>query len=149
MKKILLVFAVFTMAFCAHGQNGSDYTRGSGWLLRPETGLFLNFGYQFNPNLSVSAGPGFSLYLTEMTKINGNFSLNADVRYYFLDKKVSPMVTLRAGTIAFSYFIGQVLAGVALKDWDLQAGWIFTPGMYTNGSVSIAVGYNFRFYPHK
>ena len=149
MKKMLLVFSVLTMAFNAHGQNGSGYTRGSGWLLRPETGFFLNFGRQFTPNLSVSAGPGFTLYANELTKINGGLSLNADVRYYFLDKKVSPMVTLRAGTISFSYFIGQVLAGVALKDWVLQAGWIFTPGMYTSGSVSFAIGYNFRFYPHK
>ena len=148
MKKLLTVFFASALFVCAYGQT-SNYTRGSGWLLRPETGIFLNVGRQFNPHLSISVGPGFSAYGTENAKLKLDWALNGDVRYYMFDKKFTPMATLRVGTFSFSYFFAQALAGVTWKDWDFQVGYLFTPGMYTSGNISWSIGYNFRFYSHK
>lgn len=149
MKKTLLILTALVMSFCTQAQESSSYTRGNGWLLRPETGFFFNVGYQINPNLSVSAGPGFSLYATGSAQFKAGFSLDADARYYLFDRPFTPMATLKIGTYSFSYFVGEVLVGVTLKDWDFQVGYALTPGMYTNGGLAWSIGYNFRLYPHK
>lgn len=145
----MLLATALVMVFCVHGQETSGYTRGNGWFLRPETGFFLNFGRQINPNLSVSAGPGWGLYATESAKIKGGICFNVDASYYFFDKKFTPMATLQVGLYSFSYFFARALAGFTWKDWDFQVGYIFTPGMYMKGGIAWSIGYNFRLYPHK
>jgi len=74
MKKLLLIVMMALLAIPVFAQTEgksetvvnqktSTYTRGKGFLARPELygGLFLNGGYQLNPYVQVSLGAGITI----------------------------------------------------------------------------------------
>lgn len=156
MKKTPLVLAALFMCIGIQAQESTGYTRGQGWFIRPETGYFLNVGYQYDHRYTISFGPGFSFYQTNATTIKGAFSLDLEANWYILDKKFTPMISVREGLIDFKCLFVQLMAGVSWKDWDFQVGYglnyNFDRKSNLDGSVggfAWEIGYNFRLYPHK
>ncbi|MBQ3709896.1 MAG: hypothetical protein II887_04250, partial [Bacteroidales bacterium] len=72
MKKFFLILAIALMAIPALAQEDT-YTRGKGFFVRPDVygGLFANVGYQINPYLQISVGPGALLLVDN----SSNFSV--------------------------------------------------------------------------
>lgn len=99
----LLLILTFTLASnSSYAQDngkwdfsGNGYTRGSGFVIRPElySGLFATFGYQANPYVQLSGGFGFGL------DAYGGFVTSLGLRTYTSDANWAAM---------FDYHIGYV-----------------------------------------
>lgn len=131
MKKIFVtiiaLIGVFSTAVSAQAANGNDFSRNTGLILRAGVGpdnFDLGAGVQLNPHFAVTA---------EAFSFSGLTSINAvaDVRYYVLDKTITPFVDVKAGygmlgkTIEYRGYYGMVTsatAGISLRRFDLGAG---------------------------
>ena len=123
------------------------YTRGKGFLIRPEVygGFFLNGGYQFNPYFQVTAGAGVTIDPAVVGQ--------AGARVYTNKGKWAGMIDYhyRRGKYSGQSFTDHVIAGGAsYKDLDFGGGFqIVTLGNQTGIGIAITVGWNFRLYKHK
>ena len=158
MKKLFLVLAIALMAIPSFAQMDS-YTRGKGFFVRPDMygGFFANVGYQFNPYVQVSAGPGLMLIIGNT---GNNYTLDfagtvhGGVRVYTGKKPWTGFVDYHVG--AFRYNTDPIwrhalVGGASYKDLDFGGGvqLMFGPGSHVIGAGGlITVGYNFRFYKH-
>ena len=158
MKKALLVLVIALMAIPALAQNGS-YTRGRGFFIRPELygGLFLNVGYQINPYVQLSVGPGGTLFINQSgNNISVDFSgiVHGGVRVYTSDNPWAGMIDYHAGVIKEGKNLAQrhsLVGGASYKDLDFGGGLQFVFGPNTQVlayGVLVTVGYNIRFYKH-
>ena len=158
MKKVLLVLAIALMAIPALAQNDS-YTRGRGFFIRPELygGLFVNVGYQINPYVQLSVGPGGSLLMSQSgSNISVDFTgmVHGGVRIYTNDKPWAGMIDYHAGVLKNGKNLAQrhsLVGGASYKDLDFGGGLqiMFGPNAQVIGyGPLITVGYNIRFYEH-
>ena len=132
----------------------SNYTRGKGFLIRPElyNGFFVNGGYQFNPFWQVSIGAGVS--------IDPAFVTHAGVRAYTNEGKWAGMIDYKAriGKVSGYLFTDSALVGGAsYKDLDFGIGIhvLYFPNYLGLGQPalglgpSVTVGWNIRLYRHR
>ena len=126
----------------AWGLNYSSFTRGQGFVIRPELyrGLFVNFGYQINPYvqtfLSVGYGDGLESAL--------------GVRAYTGDADWVAMFDLRFSLTNFVLPGVSLVAGASYKDLDFGAGLkYYTDGYHYLIMSVISVGWNIRCYEHR
>lgn len=160
MKKFFLILAIALMAIPALAQEDT-YTRGQGFFVRPELygGIFANVGYQINPYVQLSVGPGASL----LVKSDAPISLDSfvpvamghgGVRVYTNKHKWAGIVDYHAsvfkyeGTVVWRH---SIVGGASYKDLDFGGGFqvMFGPNNQVIGyGPLVTVGYNFRFYKH-
>lgn len=156
MKKLLLVLAIAMMAIPSLAQ---DYTRGSGFFVRPDVygGFFANVGYQISPYVQVSVGPG-ALFLINNTGNNVSVDLagtvHGGVRVYTGKNPWTGFVDYHVGAFRYNrdpVWRHSLVGGASYKDLDFGAGMQVNFGPNSQvidyGPV-ITVGYNFRFYKH-
>ena len=156
MKKLLLVLAIAMMAIPSLAQ---DYTRGSGFFVRPDVygGFFANVGYQISPYVQVSVGPG-ALFLINNTGNNVSVDLagtvHGGVRVYTGKNPWTGFVDYHVGAFRYNrdpVWRHSLVGGASYKDLDFGAGLQinFGPNSQVIGyGPVITVGYNFRFYKH-
>ncbi len=156
MKKLLLVLAIAMMAIPSLAQ---DYTRGSGFFVRPDVygGFFANVGYQISPYVQVSVGPG-ALFLINNTGNNVSVDLagtvHGGVRVYTGKNPWTGFVDYHVGAFRYNrdpVWRHSLVGGASYKDLDFGAGMQvnFGPNSQVIGyGPVITVGYNFRFYKH-
>lgn len=160
MKKLLLIvmMALLVIPVFAQtegksetvvNQKTSTYTRGKGFLARPELygGLFLNGGYQFNPYVQVSLGAGIT--------IDPVFVVHGGARVYTGVKKWAGMFDYHAGFCNYSGIMilrHCIVGGASYKDLDFGAGiqYVSAPNVGAAGiGPLLTVGWNIRFYEHR
>lgn len=156
MKKLktfvaLVLFVVPTIATAQITEESPkmEFTRGSGFVIRPElySGLLATFGYQVNPyiQLSGSIGFGFGEYSTLVTVIG--------IRAYTSDKSWAAFFDYHGGFESLSGInVGRhtIVAGASYKDLDFGAGIGYASlGEYSGTGLSITLGYNIRCYKHR
>lgn len=159
LKKWMLFGVILTSTFVnntTYAQNSDkwnfsnlNFTRGSGFVIRPElySGLFATIGYQINPYVQISGGFGFGL------DGYGGSSTTIGLRTYTSDAK---------WTVLFDYHIGfvsiqglrltrhTIVGGASYKDFDFGAGLLYLTDNYNSGTgLSITLGYNIRCYKHR
>ena len=156
MKKLFLVLAIAMMAIPSFAQ---DYTRGSGFFVRPDVygGFFANVGYQISPYVQVSVGPG-ALFLINNTGNNVSVDLagtvHGGVRVYTGKNPWTGFVDYHVGAFRYNrdpVWRHSLVGGASYKDLDFGAGLQinFGPNSQVIGyGPVITVGYNFRFYKH-
>lgn len=129
--------------------SGKGYTRGSGFVIRPElySGLFATFGYQINPYVQLSGGFGFGL------DAYGGFITAIGVRTYTSDANWAAMFDYHIGVIniqGFNLTRHTIVGGASYKDFDFGAGLMYITNGYDSGiGLSITLGYNIRCYKHR
>lgn len=149
-KKTILFFIVTLFTFTSYGQEISSGYHGyfdlgygigiEGTLTTNRTQITTIHGYQVNNNLFFGAGVG--LYFTEGFKkdlIGGNYMwkrnnttevpLFADVRYNFLNKKITPFIEGR---------LGYNLTG-SDAFWNIGAGCRFA--LKNKNAINVALSY--------
>ncbi|MBQ8703136.1 MAG: hypothetical protein IJ524_02020 [Bacteroidales bacterium] len=146
---ILFLASMQANAQTTDDQQKMDYTRGSGFVIRPElnNGLLATLGYQINPYVMLEGSLGFDLSgSAAMTTVIG-------VRAYTSSKPWAAFFDYRVGAESVSgYSITRhtIVAGAAYKDFDFGAGVIFgTDGTTSVTGLSISIGYNIRCYKHR
>ena len=156
MKKLLLVLAIAMMAIPSLAQ---DYTRGSGFFVRPDVygGFFANVGYQISPYVQVSVGPG-ALFLLNNTgndvSVDFKGTVHGGVRVYTGKNPWTGFVDYHVGAFRHNndpIWRHSLVGGASYKDLDFGAGMQinFGPNAQVIGyGPVITVGYNFRFYKH-
>ncbi len=157
MKKVFLVLAIALMAISSLAQTDS-YTRGKGFFVRPDIygGLFANVGYQFNPYVQISAGPGVLLLINNTGNLSIDFAVTAHggIRVYTGQNPWTGMIDYHVGTFRYEgYQVWRhaLVGGASYKDLDFGAGLqvMFVPNSQVIGYGPLfTVGYNFRFYKH-
>ena len=158
MKKVLLVLAIALMAIPALAQNGS-YTRGRGFFIRPELygGLFVNVGYQINPYVQLSVGPGGTLFINQSgSNVSVDFSgmVHGGVRVYTGKNPWTGFVDYHVGAFRYNrdpVWRHSLVGGASYKDLDFGGGLqvMFGPNSQVIGyGPLVTVGYNIRFYRH-
>lgn len=157
MKKLFLVLAVALMAIPSLAQNGF-YTRGKGFFVRPDMygGFFANVGYQFNPYVQASVGPGVMLILNNTGNISVDVAgtVHGGVRVYTGTNPWTGMIDYHVGGFRYNtYPIWRhaLVGGASYKDLDFGGGFqiMFGPNSQVVGyGPLVTVGYNFRFYKH-
>ncbi|MBQ3710223.1 MAG: hypothetical protein II887_05930 [Bacteroidales bacterium] len=160
MKKFFLILAIALMAIPALAQENT-YTRGKGFFVRPDVygGFFANAGYQFNPYVQVSAGPGLLLILSN--SVNNNLSIDlagsvhGGVRVYTGKKPWTGLIDYHLGAMWYDSDLiwrHALVGGASYKDLDFGGGVQVMMNPNTNqvigAGVLVTVGYNFRFYKH-
>lgn len=156
-KRLILTLTIVTLllnGYSAIGQNNKkwnfdEFTRGSGFVIRPElySGLFASMGYQINPYVQLSGDIGFGL------DQYGGIAYTIGFRIYTSESPWSAM---------FDYHIGMVniqglpltrhtfIGGASYKDFDFGAGLIYIADGFNSGiGLSITIGYNIRCYKHR
>ena len=143
-KKLLSVFAALLLGFTVQAQ-ATDYTR-LGWSCGFELGggFFATAGYCFNPHVGVTLDLGVSGAMIDESTLGWRFSGLAEGHFYLLDRKTTPMASLRLGTFGFSEFVFDAMVGAALKNWELLVGYRYYSGINPSG-LAFSVGYNWRF----
>lgn len=160
MKKLLLVLAIALMAIPALAQEDA-YTRGKGFFVRPDLygGIFANVGYQINPYVQLSVGPGLSfLFKTDApTTLKSIVPIgigHGGVRVYTNKHKWAGIVDYHAGVFKYEGTVvwrHSIVGGASYKDLDFGGGFqvMFGPNNQVIGyGPLVTVGYNFRFYKH-
>ena len=163
-KTTILVFATILLCNsiiaqtddkCGFKENNKDkwkfdnFTRGSGFVIRPElySGLFATIGYQINPYVQLSGGVGVGL------DQNGGTAITLGVRTYTSDIAWAAMFDYHIG---FANIEGidltrhTFICGASYKDFDFGTGLMYI--RYGNSSgigLSITAGYNIRYYKHR
>lgn len=148
---LLLTTSVF-----ANAQNnnkwdfsGAGYTRGNGFVIRPElySGLFASLGYQINPYVQLSGGFGFGL------DAYGGFITSLGIRTYTSDAHWAAIFDYHIGFVSIqglSFTRHTIIGGASYKDFDFGAGLMYiTDGYYSGIGLSITLGYNIRCYKHR
>ena len=128
-----------------HGNYRSSYTRGSGFVIRPEfyRGLYLSLGYQINPFvqpfLSIGAG-------------GDGLASSAGARIYTNEGNWAGMIDVRADyNIDYELYGASLVGGASYKDLDFGTGLSYL----TNGGKKnyllwvLSVGWNIRCYKHR
>lgn len=125
----------------------TEFTRGSGFVIRPElySGVNATLGYQINPYVQISGGFGFG--------IDGGFLTSFGVRAYTSDKNWAGMFDYHIGLVNFSGYNlirHTIVGGASYKDFDFGAGLLYISDGYSSGiGLSITLGYNIRCYKHR
>lgn len=153
-KKVLLSFFIMMTLACnvvfAQNQekwNYGEYTRGSGFVVRPEmySGFFATIGYQINPFVQISGGIGFGL--------DGGFGTTLGLRTYTSDTPWSAIFDYHIGLVnimGVGLIRHTIVGGVSYKDFDIGAGLLYLTDGYDSGiGLSITLGYNIRCYEHR
>lgn len=123
----------------------SSYTRGSGFVIRPELyrGFYLSLGYQINPFvqpfLSIGAG-------------GDGLATSAGARIYTNEGNWAGMIDVRADyNIDYELYGASIVGGASYKDLDFGTGLSYL----TNGGNKnhllwvLSVGWNIRCYRHR
>ncbi|MBR1798859.1 MAG: hypothetical protein IJ761_03040 [Bacteroidales bacterium] len=146
---VLFLVPLHTIAQTTEYPQTMNYTRGSGFVIRPElnNGLLATLGYQINPHIMIEGSIGFGLGdPAAITTVVG-------ARAYASDRPWTIFFDYRIGTESVSgYSIARhtFIAGIAYKDFDLGGGVIFgTDGTASATFLSISIGYNIRCYTHR
>ena len=158
MKKLLLVLAIAMMAIPSLAQDGS-YTRGRGFFVRPDMygGFFANVGYQINPHVQVSVGPGalllFNTTVGSKLSVKLTGTVHGGVRVYTGKNPWTGFIDYHVGVFKYEndpYWRHALVGGASYKDLDFGGGLQFMlgPGGQPSYGPMITVGYNFRFYKH-
>lgn len=126
----------------------SEFTRGSGFVIRPElySGLNATLGYQINPYVQLSGGFGFGL-------LDGGFLTSFGVRTYTSDNDWAGMFDYHIGLVNYygwNLVRHTIVGGASYKDFDFGAGLLYISDGYDSGiGLSITIGYNIRCYKHR
>lgn len=129
--------------------SGSDFSRGTGFVIRPElySGLFATLGYQINPYVQISGGVGFGL------DAYGGFITSLGIRTYTSDANWAAMFDYHIGFISIqglNLTRHTIIGGASYKDFDFGAGLLYLTDGYDSGiGLSISLGYNIRCYKHR
>jgi hypothetical protein len=129
--------------------DGLGYTRGSGFVIRPElySGLFATIGYQFNPYVQISGGFGFGL------DSYGGSIISLGVRTYTSDANWAAIFDYHLGLVNIQglYLTRHtIIGGASYKDFDFGAGLMYiTDGHDSSIGLTITLGYNIRCYRHR
>lgn len=131
------------------GFSSGGFTRGSGFVIRPElySGLFATLGYQINPYVQLSGGFGFGL------DAYGGFVTSLGVRTYTSDKNWAAMFDYHIGLVCIkglNLTRHTIIGGASYKDLDFGAGLMYITDGYDGAlGLSITLGYNIRCYKHR
>ena len=131
------------------GFSKDGYTRGNGFIIRPElySGLFASFGYQINPYIQLTGGLGFGL------DSYGGIIKSLGARTYTSDENWAAMFDYHIGFISIQGLRltrHTIIGGVSYKDFDFGAGLLYLTDGYDSGiGLSITLGYNIRCYKHR
>ena len=152
--KTLVAFTLLLFPMAASAQTTDDtqkmeYTRGSGFVIRPElnNGVLATLGYQINPYVLIEGSVGFDL--------SGSAALITaiGVRAYTSRKPWAAFFDYRIGAESVSGLSiarHTIVAGACYKDFDFGAGLIYgTDGQTSITGLSISIGYNIRCYKHR
>ena len=126
-----------------------EYTRGSGFVIRPElySGLFATLGYQINPYVQLSGGVGFGL------DQYGGMATTFGIRTYTSEKPWAAMFDYHIGFASIqglSLIRHTIVGGVSYKNFDIGAGVMYLTDGYVDAlGLSITIGYNIRCYKHR
>ena len=158
-QKLLFVLLLSTSMFAnttafAQGDDkwgfvSVNYSRGSGFVIRPElySGLFASIGYQINPYVQLTGGIGFGL------DSYGGLIKSLGVRTYTSDASWAAMFDYHVGFISIQGLKltrHTIIGGASYKDFDFGAGLMYLTNGYDSGlGLSITLGYNIRCYKHK
>jgi len=124
-----------------------EYTRGSGFVIRPElySGFFATIGYQINPYVQLSGGLGFGA--------DGGSGVSFGVRTYTADAPWAAIFDYHIGTVngmGLSLIRHTFVVGASYKDFDIGTGLLYlTDGYDAVIGLSITLGYNIRCYKHR
>lgn len=153
-KWLLLLLVATTMLVCNSVSaqendkwNFTGYTRGSGFVVRPElyNGLFANLGYQINPYIQLSGGLGVGF--------DGGFATTIGARAYTSKTKWVAMFDYHFGVVWFQGMVltrHTIVGGASYKDLDFGAGLLYITNSDENGfGLSLTIGYNIRCYKHR
>ena len=147
---LVLFFApMHVTAQTTDDQQKMDYTRGSGFVIRPElnNGLLATLGYQINPYIMLEGSLGFDLtgYAVMITIIGARAYTSGKPWAAFFDYRVGA-----ESVSGYSITRHSIVVGAAYKDFDFGAGAIFgTDGTTSGTALSISIGYNIRCYKHR
>ena len=125
------------------------YTRGNGFIVRPElySGLFATIGYQINPYVQLSGGIGFGL------DEYGGLVTNLGARAYTSPTSWAAFIDYHIGFISIqgiNLTRHTIVGGVSYKDFDLGGGIMYLTYGFNNAiGLSITIGYNIRCYKHR
>ena len=127
------------------GKYSSSYTRGSGFVIRPELyrGFYLTLGYQINPYVQPLLSIGIG---------GDGLASSAGARIYTNEGNWAGMIDIRADyNIDYELYGGSLVGGASYKDLDFGTGISFL----TNGGKKnyllwvLSVGWNIRCYKHR
>ena len=128
------------------GYYRSSYTRGCGFVIRPELyrGFYLSLGYQINPFvqpfLSIGVGDGYGLVCS------------AGARIYTNEGNWAGMIDVRANCdIAYELYGASLVGGASYKDLDFGTGLSFLTNSRKENHLLwvLSVGWNIRCYKHR
>jgi hypothetical protein len=126
--------------------NSDSYTRGKGFVIRPELyrGFFCSFGYQFNPYVQSYLSAGYGDGLTAAV----------GARVYTNKNKWTGMIDTRFCLADFDNYGISVVGGASYKDLDFGLGFTFYFDPYFGGCATAfvfaaSIGWNIRCYPHR
>lgn len=146
---MLILLPLFATAQTSNEQQKMEYTRGSGFVIRPElySGLFATLGYQINTYVQLSGGVGFGL------DQYGGVATAFGVRTYTSEKPWAAMFDYHIGFASIqglSLIRHTIVGGVSYKDFDIGAGAMYITDGFVDGlGLSITIGYNIRCYKHR
>ena len=129
--------------------SGTGFSRGSGFVIRPElySGLFATLGYQINPYVQLSGGLGFGL------DQYGGMITALGIRTYTSDANWAAMFDYHIGLVSIqglSLTRHTIIGGASYKDFDFGAGLMYITDGYDSGiGLSITLGYKIRCYKHR
>jgi len=127
------------------GNYRSSYTRGSGFVIRPELyrGFYLSLGYQINPFVQPLLSVGIG---------GDGFACSAGTRIYTNEGDWAGMIDVRANyNIDYELYGVSLVGGASHKDLDFGGGLAYlTNGGNQNHLLGvISVGWNIRCYKHR
>lgn len=152
---ILLLLSVFANKIAIAqdsdkwGFTNNGYTRGNGFVIRPElySGLFATLGYQINPYVQLSGGIGFGL------DQYGGVITTFGIRTYTSDANWAAMFDYHIGFLSIqglNLARHTIVGGASYKDFDFGAGLMYVTDGYDSGiGFSITLGFNIRCYEHR